>query len=333
MTHKNPMKIATLGSHSALQILKGAKEEGFETIAICEKGRERLYQRFKVADEIILVDKFPDLLKEQDRLKGAILIPHGTLVASVDLDKLEVPVFGSKECMKKEASRKKQQEWFKRAGIRVPKEYPAEKMERLSIAKFPGARGGKGYFLCRNKREFEAKGKKLLKEGVLTKKELESAFIQEYIIGVNFYLTYFNSPLTGEVELFGMDRRYETNADGLARIPAKDQDEISPSYVVVGNTPLVARESLLDKVFEMGESIAKAEPGMIGPYCLETMCTDAMEFIAFEISARIVAGTNLYTQGSPYSYLQYGPGMSMGRRIAMEIRKAIEQDKLDKVVS
>ena len=30
-------KIATIGSHSALQILKGAKDEGFYTISICLK--------------------------------------------------------------------------------------------------------------------------------------------------------------------------------------------------------------------------------------------------------------------------------------------------------
>ncbi len=326
-------KIAVLGSHSALQILKGAKEEGFETIVVCEKGREKTYKRFGLADEILVLEKFSQLAKEQDRLKDAVLVPHGTLVAKVDLDKLEVPVFGSKKCMKKEVSRKKQQEWFRKAGVRTPEEYEPEGIDRLSIAKFPGARGGHGYFLCRSKEEFEKKSRKLVEKGTLTKEDLENVFIQEYIIGVNFYLTYFNSALKKEVELFGMDRRYETNIDGLARIPAKDQEEISTSYVVVGNTPLVARESLLDQVFEIGEKIVKAEPEMTGPFCIETICTDEMEFIAFEISARIVAGTNLYVQGSPYSYLKYGEGMSMGKRIAREIREALEAGELDKVTS
>lgn len=326
-------KIAVIGSHSALQILKGAKEEGFETIVVCEKGREKTYQRFGLADEILVLDKFSQLTKEQDKLKDAILIPHGTLVANVDLDELEIPVFGSKECMKKEASREKQQEWFKKAGVRMPEEYEPDGIDRLSIAKFPGARGGHGYFLCRSGEEFEKKGKELVGKGTLTKEDLENAFIQEYIIGVNFYLTYFNSALKKEVELFGMDRRYETNIDGLSRIPAKDQEKINTSYVVVGNTPLVARESLLDQVFEIGEKIIKAEPGMVGPFCVETICTDEMEFIAFEISARIVAGTNLYVQGSPYSYLKYGEGMSMGKRIAREIKEAIETGELERVVS
>ena len=53
---KENLTIATLGSHTSLHILKGAKEEGFNTAIVCEKGREIPYQRFKVADEYIIVD-------------------------------------------------------------------------------------------------------------------------------------------------------------------------------------------------------------------------------------------------------------------------------------
>jgi len=41
----NQYTIATLGSHSALQILKGAKDEGFKTLCICLTGKEKPYQR------------------------------------------------------------------------------------------------------------------------------------------------------------------------------------------------------------------------------------------------------------------------------------------------
>ena len=50
--------IATLGSHSALQILKGAKDEGFKTIVVCIKGREKPYTSFRVADEIIPLSSY-----------------------------------------------------------------------------------------------------------------------------------------------------------------------------------------------------------------------------------------------------------------------------------
>ena len=36
-------KIGVLGSHSALEIMDGAKDEDFETVVYCQKGREVPY--------------------------------------------------------------------------------------------------------------------------------------------------------------------------------------------------------------------------------------------------------------------------------------------------
>ena len=47
---KDNITIATLGSHTSLHILNGAKQEGFRTAIVCAKGREVPYQRFDVAD-------------------------------------------------------------------------------------------------------------------------------------------------------------------------------------------------------------------------------------------------------------------------------------------
>ena len=57
--------IATLGSHCSLQVLTGAKDEGFKTILVCEKKREKLYRRFKFIDELIIVDSFKEVLDEK----------------------------------------------------------------------------------------------------------------------------------------------------------------------------------------------------------------------------------------------------------------------------
>ena len=38
--------IGALGSHSALDISKGAKEEGFKTLVVCQKGREKTYDKY-----------------------------------------------------------------------------------------------------------------------------------------------------------------------------------------------------------------------------------------------------------------------------------------------
>ena len=62
--------IGTIGSHSALEIMDGAKDEGLKTMCICQRGRELPYLRFKrLADEIILLDKFSDILNRENQEK------------------------------------------------------------------------------------------------------------------------------------------------------------------------------------------------------------------------------------------------------------------------
>ncbi len=71
---------------------------------------------------------------------------------------------------------------------------------------------------------------------------------------------------------------------------------------------------------------------MIGAFCLETIVTDKLEFKVFEISARIVAGSNPFVGGSSYSDINE-PHMSTGRRIARSIGKAIEKGKIEDLLS
>ena len=332
-------KIATLGSHSALQILKGAKQERFETICICIKGREKPYQQFKVADKIITIDSFDDFENIQDQLlkENAILIPHASFIAYMGFERIEnlkVPYFGNKKILKWESDRSLERKWLKQAGLKLPKLFKNPKdIDRPVIIKFHGAGGGKGYFLAKNYEDFKKK--------IKLHKEKKYA-IQEYILGVHMYAHYFHSPLTGETELMGFDKRYESNVDSLGRISARDQmalpeEQVDPSYVIVGNMPVVVRESFLPRFIRKGENVIKisnklVEMGLFGPFCLETIMTPEEDIITFEISARIVAGTNPYTNGSPYTWLRYDEPMSTGRRIAREIKIAIKENKLKKVL-
>jgi 5-formaminoimidazole-4-carboxamide-1-(beta)-D-ribofuranosyl 5'-monophosphate synthetase len=72
--------------------------------------------------------------------------------------------------------------------------------------------------------------------------------------------------------------------------------------------------------------------GMVGPFCLESIVTDQLEFKVFEVSSRIVAGTNPFISGSPYSDL-IGPGISTGRRIAKELKLGTQKGLLNKIIS
>ena len=339
MAIEKKYKIATLGSHSALQILKGAQQEGFETIAICIKGREKPYQQFKVADKIISIENFDEFESVQEQLikENAIIIPHASFIAYMGFDrieKLKVPYFGNKKILQWESDRNMEREWLTKAGLKLPKVFEKpEDIDRPVIIKFHGAGGGKGYFLAKNYKDFKKKIKAHHGKGYV---------IQEYILGVHMYAHYFHSPLTGETELMGFDKRYESNVDSLGRISARDQmalpkEQVDPSYVIVGNMPLVVRESYLPRFIRKAENVVKeskkiASPGLFGPFCLETIMTPNEDIITFEISARIVAGTNPYTNGSPYTWLRYDEPMSTGRRIAREIKLAIEQNKLNLVL-
>jgi 5-formaminoimidazole-4-carboxamide-1-(beta)-D-ribofuranosyl 5'-monophosphate synthetase len=75
--------IATLGSHSALQILKGAHDEGFKTLAIANRATERLYRSFAFVDEVITIEKYSDFMSLVPELetRKIIIVPHGSFVA------------------------------------------------------------------------------------------------------------------------------------------------------------------------------------------------------------------------------------------------------------
>ena len=330
-------KITTIGSHSALQILKGAKDEGFKTICVAIPDRISLYRRFSFIDTIIKIENYSDFFKIENRLfsEKAILIPHGSFVAYLGVEnnkKIKIPYFGNKKVLDWESDRMAQRKWMQEAQVPTPKRFKkGEKIDRPVIVKSFGAAGGNGYFFAKNQNEFEKRLKNF---------KPKEFIVQEYVIGVPLYIHYFYSPITKKLEILSIDKRYESNVDSLGRIPSDNQQGlgIEPSFVVVGNSPLALRESLLSEAFAMGERVVETskkliDGGIWGPFCLETIITPEQKFSIIEISCRIVAGTNLFINGSPYSALYYNKEVSTGRRIAMEIKDAIKNKKLSLIMS
>lgn len=330
---KKQYTIATLGSHSALTILKGAKDEGFKTLLITTPDRTDFYRRFPFIDEVLPVPSFSEFPAVEKKIKkrNVIIIPHGSFVAYLSLEgnkKMQLPYFGNKNVLHWESDRAKQHIWMEEAHInKAPLYKNADEAEYPVIVKSYGAAGGKGYIFASNKSVFKRK---------IEAMRGKQYIIQKYVVGVPLYIHYFYSPLLDKIEILGVDRRYETNTDALGRIPFQHQRniDIDLSYVVVANSPLTLRESMLMEAFAMGERVVKASKkiidkrGLFGPFCLETVITDDQKFHVIEISARIVAGTFLFQGGSPYSWLMYDEPMSMGRRIAREIKIGIQKNKL-----
>ncbi|MHC1631479.1 MAG: formate--phosphoribosylaminoimidazolecarboxamide ligase [Methanotrichaceae archaeon] len=338
------LTIATVCSHSSLQIFYAARKEGFKTLGICLGQPPKFYDAFPLAkpDSFLSLDSYDSILDESDKLveNNAIVIPHGSLVEYLGAEKFEalpVPTFGNRKSLAWECDRDMEREWLSKAGIDLPKRFKsADDINKPVIVKYHGAKGGKGFFISKNKDEYSSK---------IDSKQRHT--IQEFILGTRYYIHYFYSPIRtqgynlskGVLEMLGIDRRVESNADEIFRIGSMNELEeagIFPSFVVTGNIPLILRESLLPKAFELGAKVVETSlglfGGMIGPFCLETIVTDDLKFKVFEISARIVAGTNVFISGSPYSDL-IEKDLSTGKRIAQEINLARDTNAFQKIIS
>lgn len=329
--------LATLCSHTSLQIFHGAHKEGFKTLGLAVGKIPRYYDAYPKAkpDDFLVLENYVDVLERAGELRerNVIVIPHGSLVEYLGAEnymRLEVPTFGNRRVLQWESDRTKTRQWLTSAGVPMPREIQDPRdIASPVIVKFYGAKGGQGFFLAKNYTDFE----KGIEPGA-------QYAIQEFVLGTRFYLHYFYSPLAttgyrltrGALEMLGIDRRLEANVDEIYRADFA----VKPTFVVTGNIPVVLREKLLDPAFDLGRRVVEKSielfGGMIGPFCLETMVTDALEFKVFEVSARLVAGTNLYPTGSPYSDFVYD-SMSCGRRIALEIRNALQSNQLSTVLS
>ena len=113
--------------------------------------------------------------------------------------------------------------------------------------------------------------------------------------------------------------------------------DIDPQNIEVGHTPASIRESLLEKVISMGDKFVAAvkreySPGIIGPFSLQSVITKDLEMIVYDVSLR-VPGNPIVATTSPYTKYQYGETFGIGRRIAMEIRRALDENRLSEIVT
>ncbi|MCB9176085.1 MAG: formate--phosphoribosylaminoimidazolecarboxamide ligase [Caldilineae bacterium] len=330
--------IATLGSHSALQILKGARDEGLPNLVVAAAGRDALYRRYPFIDQVRSIPRYADFEALEGELSeaGCVMVPHGSFVAYLGEEvnqRMRVGYYGNRGVLRWEADRALQRQWLEQAEIRMPREFksPDAVDDWPVLIKTDGAAGGSGYFLARTPGALERRLRQLDGLGYT---------IQHYVVGVTLYVHYFQSLVHDRLEILSMDRRYETNVDGLGRLPHQVQQEIDPqpSYVVVGNSPLVLRESMLEEAYRMGERVVETSKALIGgagiwgPFCLETIITPDLRFHVIEISCRIVAGTNIFVDGSPYAALFFDEPMSTGRRIAREIKEAHALGRLGELI-
>lgn len=364
--------IGVLASHSALDVCDGAVEEGFRTHAVCQKGREKTYtEYFKaqredgklirgIVDTVDVYNKFNEILKveNQQKLRGrnTIFIPNRSFTSYCSIDDVEgkfrIPMFGSRNLLRsEERGIEKDYYWLlEKAGLPFPEKIQKpEDIDSLVMVKLPHAvkKLERGFFTAASYEEFKQKSGALLKQGVISMEALAEARIERYIIGPVFNLDMFYSPLEekmSKIELLGIDWRFETSLDGHVRLPAPQQitlneRQVTPEYTVCGHNSATLRESLLEDAFELAEKYVKAtqkyyKPGIIGPFCLQTCVDKDLNFYVYDVAPRVGGGTNVHVSvGHPYGNTLWRKPVSTGRRVAMEIRKAIEQERVEDIVT
>lgn len=293
--------IGVLGGHSALDVCSGAKKYGFKTVAVCQKGREKTFSKYYktgkdgrgCVDEVILVDKFSDVVKPavQNKLRkmNTIFIHNRYFwVYFADFKdiekKFEVPIFGLRQGVKLEERDQPLNQYLllEKAGIRIPKiiRKGNSKMKEADLKKaFDKHFGGGGgpliakvneaireyeraFFIFTSEAGFFKQTEKMIKKGQITQEGLDNAVIEEFVIGAHINLNFFYSVLDGQLELMGTDTRRQTNLDGFLRLDAKKQESLlsfgfTPKMIETGHYAVTMKESLIEKAFDIGEKFIK----------------------------------------------------------------------------
>ena len=277
-----------------------------------------------------------------------MFVPNRSFAVYVGYDAIEqqvaLPLFGGRHLLRAEerTASPNQYDLLASAGVRSPRRFSQpEAIDRLVMVKLPQAQRAveRGFFTVASPEEFRRESDRLLVEGLIRAEDLATATIEEFVVGAQFNLDYFVSPLTGEVEFMGADQRIESNVEGILHMTAAEQAALPlrPTLIPVGHRGVSVRESLLDRVFLVGEHMATAAavaypPGIIGPFALQGILDDRGEFVCFDVSLRVPGAPILLTT-SPYTRYKYGIEMSVGRRIAMELRQAATSGRLAEVVT
>jgi len=173
------VKIGVLGSHSALEMGHGAKQEGFEVVVVCQKGREKTYTKHyrNLFDHVLLLDKFSDLIKEENQAKlrqlNTIFVPNRSFSVYIGYDNIEqkfaVPLLGNRFMLRSEERNvpRNQYDLIVQAGLNLPKIFSSpEEIDRLAIVKVPEKTRSieRAFFYASSPEEFKKRSEERIKK-------------------------------------------------------------------------------------------------------------------------------------------------------------------------
>jgi 5-formaminoimidazole-4-carboxamide-1-(beta)-D-ribofuranosyl 5'-monophosphate synthetase len=310
-------------------------------------------------------------VQEQLRERNTIFIHNRYFWVYCNFEEIEndfnVPIYGLRQGVKLEERDQplNQYHLLEKAGIRTPKIVKSgtdnfqsdEDFKKILDAHFSSAGTPllikvneatrtyeRAFFVCTNTENFFTEAASKVENGEITQEALNQSTIEEFIIGAQVNFNYFYSSLNGELELMGTDTRRQTSLDGFLRLDAKVQNELlengyKPSMIETGHIACTTKESIIEKAFEAGEKFVKTlkkevAPGMIGPFALQGAIATTKgkeEIVIFDVSMRIPGSPG--TRYTPYTSYLWGRDLSYGERIAIEIREALDENRLQEIIT
>ncbi|MEM2434807.1 MAG: DUF1297 domain-containing protein [Candidatus Bathyarchaeia archaeon] len=344
--------IGVLGSHSAEEVGVSAKVFGFQTLVVCQKGREALYADYNrhLFDHVILLDKFSDIMREdvQDKMLelNTIFIPNRSFSVYVGYDNIEnkfrVPIYGNRFLLRtEERAAPRNQYWLlEKAGIKIPKKFDRpEDIDRLVIVKVQQKRKPleRAFFYASSPEDYYKKAEELIRKEVIDEEGLRRARIEEYVLGQKFNANFQKWALKdyfGEFDFLGFDDRKQTNLHGILSLPARDQLmlDVPVKNEEIGHYGLTMRESQKPLVYEAADKFIKVcekeyPPGIIGLFALQgAIAYDAddpeqkrLAFYIFDVSPRV--------PGSPC----VGPTSPEMRRLTLKYQRILRKYGVDRI--
>lgn len=361
------LALASVGSHSALDVAFGARAQGLRNLVVTARGREKTYARYfpvrseparGCVDETLELARFADLLDAdvQQRLlaKNVLFVANRSfevyLHEKYSYDEIErgmlVPFFGNRRLLRAEERDEADNQYalLAAAGVRHPRTFAGpDDIDTLVMVKAAHATVTfeRAFFLCSTPAEYREQAQRLLDANMVTAEGLANARIEEYALGPSVNLNFFWSPILGELELLGTDTRRQTNLDGLRSLPPSQigaAASIPVRMEEAGHIATTLTESMLEKAFELGERFVTAAraanaPGVIGPFALQCIITAGppKDFVCYDVSLRIPGSPG--TRYTPYSAYRWGRDVSVGERIAMEVVAARDSGRLAEVLT
>ncbi len=328
--------IGMLGSHSAEEIGVAAKSNGFSTVVVCQKGREKFYDHYNkhLYDEVIILDNFGDLIHDenQEKLKelDVLWIPNRSFSVYVGYDQIEnefqLPIYGNRKILRvEERGFPRDQYWLlEESGIRIPKSYQPDEIDTLVIVKVQQKNRPleRAFFYAYNPEDYQQNATKLLTSGIIDEDDLKNAIIEEFIVAPRFnanFQAYGIEDKFGSLDFVGFDDRIQTNLTGLLNLPAEEQLKLNivPMNEEIGHKGVTMRESKKPLVYQAAENLLQGvkkhfPPKMIGLFSLQGAITEDSEFIVFDLSPRV--------PGAPC----VGPTSPEMRRLSLKLKRSVQ---------